>query len=181
MPKFGSTNGKAPAISSTGAGGGFIRQPGLVGELVIITPVALKLGKYKEGTPEERETRQLTSDVIVLTGPNKGKHPGMYLSGKPIVDKGVEILESEADTPVEDRTVLAGRMTRKTLKRFRAHWPTPADLERAIADPGVVVPSNSYTWLVPDANEADMALVMSYYEQGGEVPSGTDEEDPFED
>lgn len=176
MPKFGSTSGKAPSIASTGAGGGsFIRQPALVGELVIVTPVELKLGKYKEGTPEERDTRQLTSDVVVLTGPNKGKHPGMYLSGRPIVDKGVEILEAGEDT------VMAGRMTRKPLKAYRKHWATSKDLERAIADPSVVVPNNAFSWLVPDCSPEDMALVMAYYEQGETVQDGADEEDPFED
>lgn len=175
MPKFGSTSGKAPNVTGTGGNGSFIRQPALVGELVIVVPVELKIGKYKEGTPEERETRQLTSDVIVLTGPNKGKHPGMYLSGKPIVDKGVEILEAGEDT------VMAGRMIRKPLKRFTQYWATPEALEKAIADPATPVPSNSYTWLVPDANEADMALVSAYYEQGETVQDGADEEDPFED
>jgi len=177
MPKFGSTSGKqAPKIAGTGTGT-FVTQKALVGELVIATPVSIKIGKYNEGKPDERETRQLVADMVVLTGPHKGEHPGIYLSGGKIIDKGVEILEAKEDT------VLAGRMIRTPLKKYRAQWPTPEALERAIADPSIVVPDNGYVWLIPDANEADMAKVMAYYGGGLEQADedGEDPDDPFDD
>jgi hypothetical protein len=189
MPKFAGTSGrstKAPKIQGTGGGStSFVRQPAIVGELVIVTPVEEKLGVWNEGKPDERKTRQLTADVVVLTGPHAGNYPGMFLSGRPIIDKGVEILEDEEDTPVAERTVLAGRMIRKPLKKYKDAWPTPEALEAAIADPKVVVPNNAYSWLIPDPSEADMALIMAYYQGGQAEPSandeGSDDGDPFED
>jgi hypothetical protein len=180
MPKFGSTaTGRpqgtaAPSYRSTGGSGGFLKQPALVGELVIVKPVALKLGKFNEGKPDERETRQLEADVVVLTGPHKGEYPGLYLSGRPIVDAGVEILDEKADT------VLLGRMTRKPLKKYKDHWPTPEDLEKAIADPAVVVPNNCYSWIIPEPSTADTQIADAYY--AGDVPDTDDEDDdPYAD
>jgi hypothetical protein len=141
---------------------------------VIVKPVALKLGIYNEGKSDARETRQLEADVVVLSGPHKGEYPGLYLSGKPIVDAGVEILEEKADT------VLAGRMTRKPLKKFKEHWATPDDLEKALADPNVVVPNNAYSWIIPAPSSADLEIVNAYY--AGDVPDVDDEdEDPYAD
>jgi hypothetical protein len=189
MPKFAGTSGKsgtkAPKIQGTGGGStSFVRQPAIVGELVIVTPIEEHHGVYNEGKADERKTRQLTADVVVLTGPHAGTYPGMYLSGRPIIDKGVEILEDEEDVPVAERTVLAGRMIRKPLKKYREAWPTPEALETAISDPKVVVPNNAYSWLIPDPSEADMAKIMAYYQGGQQAPAADDDSDdgdPFED
>jgi hypothetical protein len=179
MPKFAGTSGKsAPKVEGTGGNSGsFVRQTNLVGELVIATPVEVIHGLYNEGKPDERPTRKLSADVVVLTGPHAGNHPAMHLSGGKIVDKGVEILDAKSDT------VLAGRMTRVPLKKYREAWPTAEALEIAIADPKVVVPGNAYVWLIPDASAADMAKVMAYYQGGQETPSADEdpERDPFEE
>jgi hypothetical protein len=179
MPSFAGTNsttGKAaPKIAGTGGGtGNWVRQPSIVGQLVIVTPVREKLGKFNEGKPDERTTRQLEADVVVLTGEHAGNHPGMFLSGRPIVDKGLEILGQD--------TVMAGRMIRKTLKKYRDNWPTPEALEAAIADPKVVVPNNAYTWLIPDPSASDLELIQAYYANGEQTPEPEDGDgDPFGD
>ena len=182
MPKFGNTAttrkpGTAPKIASTG-GGGFLRQPAIVGELVIVTPIEVVLGKFNEGEADERNTRQLKADVVVLTGPHKGNHPDLFLSGSPIINAGEEILSEKADT------VLAGRMTRKPLMKYKNNWATPADLEKAIADPAVVVPNNAYSWLIPAPSTADLELVTAFYAGGEQEPSEDDAEpegDPFDE
>lgn len=176
MPTFGSTAkirtpGPAPAFSGTGAG--FLTQAALIGELIAVKPIALEKSIYNEGQPDARESTRLKADVVVLTGPNKGEHPNMLLSGSPIWKKGQEILEAGSDT------VLLGRMIRKTLKKYKDNWPTPEALEAAIANPQVVVPNNAYSWLIPDANAADIALATAYYE-GGSIPD-TEDEDPYAD
>jgi hypothetical protein len=177
MPKFGSTNrdGHAPKFSGTGAG--FLTQAALLGELVAATPVEIVRGKYNEGKPGERETVRLKADVVVLTGPNKGEHPGMLLSGGKIVETGQRILNEKADE------VILGRPVRTPLKAYKAQWATPAALEAAIADPNVVVPSNAFAWLIPDANASDVASATAYYSGGGipDSPESEDERDPFED
>lgn len=176
MPNFGSTAptrkpGTKPAFSGTGAG--FLTQPALIGELIIVTPVSIEKSIYNEGKPDARESTRLKADVVVLTGPNKGEHPNMLLSGSPIWQKGQEILEEKRDE------VLLGRMIRKPLKKYKDNWASPAELEAAIADPAVVVPNNAYSWLIPDANAADIALATAYYE-GGTIPDA-DDEDPYAD
>jgi hypothetical protein len=185
VPNFAGTNTKAPVrrppVKSTG--GNFLSQPALVGQLLIVTPVEVVHGVYNEGKSDERPTRRLKADVVVLTGEHAGNHPNLLLSGKPIVDAGEEILEDEVDTPVADRTVLAGRLTRKALKKYKDNWSTPEKLEAAIADPNVVVPNNAYSWLIPTASKEDMDLVTAYYENGATepTPSNEDEVDEFGD
>jgi hypothetical protein len=183
MPKFGNTAttrkpGQAPKIAGTG-GGGFLRQPTIVGELIIVTPIEVVTGIYNEGKPDARETRQLKADVVVLTGAHKGNHPGLFLSGRPIIDAGEEIINDQADT------VLAGRMTRKPLKKYSSVWATPTDLEKAIADPAVVVPNNAYSWLIPNPSDEDMKLITAFYAGGEQEPTDedaeTEDEDPYAD
>jgi len=167
------TVSEKPRIGSTG-GSGAVRQPALVGELVIVNPVSEMIGEFEDkATGVKRETRQLKADVVVLTGLNAGDHPGMFLSGKPVVDEGVRIVESK------ENTVMAGRLIRKPLKNYRKYWDTPADLEEAIADPKVVVPNNAYTWLIPAPSEDDLKLIDAYYENGRKTPERQLDPTPF--
>lgn len=176
MPQFASTATRKPgnAPKFAGTGGGFLTQASLIGELVACKPVEVVRGKFNEGKPNERETVRLKVDVVVLTGPNKGEHPNILLSGGKIIEQGQRIMDEKADE------VLLGRMVRTPLKDYKAQWPTPAALETAIADPNVVVPSNSYAWLIPDASAADQALATAYYE-GGAIPDADQDEDPYAD
>lgn len=175
MPTFASTTGRQmPKIEGTGSGGAFIRQANLLGELIIITPVKVEIGKFNEGKPDERETKKLIADVVVLTGANAGEHPGVWISGGKLIELGQTIIDQKLDS------VIAGRMIRQPLKKYRTAWPTPEALEEAIADPKVVVPSNAYAWLVPNASAEDTAMIQEYY-ASGTIPSVDENDDPFDD
>jgi hypothetical protein len=185
MPKFGNTSttnrpagAKAPGFAGTGAG--FLTQAALIGELIIAQPVEIVHGVYNEGKPDARPTKRLKCDVVVLTGPNRGEHPNMLLSGSPIINAGEEILNATPKGQAVE-TVLLGRMIRKPLKRYKDHWATPDALEKAIADPTQVVPGNCFSWLIPDASASDQTMATAYYEQGTLPEKDDEEEDAFAD
>ena len=175
MPTF-ANNSKMPSIQGTGNSGSFLRQAQLIGQLSIITPIKVEVSTYKPGTSEERETKKLIADVVVLTGLFAGSHPGVWLSGGKLIELGSNIIDQKLDS------VIAGRMERKPLKKYREFWPTSADLEAAIADPKVLVASNAYSWLVPNPSAEDLALIQEYYATGA-VPAADDADgaDPFDD
>lgn len=175
MPTFSSTSGSMPTIQGTGTCGGFVRQTNLIGQLVVVRPVKVVTSLYNEGKPDQREDKKLIADVVVLTGEHAGEHAGVWLSGGKIIELGQAIIDDQLDS------VLAGRMTRKPLKKFAKVWATPAELEEAIADPLVVVPSNAYAWLIPNPGPEDLALIQQYYATGT-IPAADDSDaDPFDD
>lgn len=171
MPNFGGSTRK---FSSTGGAGNFPQLSGIVGDLVMLTPIEIEMVPGYKAKPGEPLKPRLTADTVVLTGPSAGSYDGMWWGQQGIVKKGEQILKRSSDE------MILGRLVR--LPKKDSDFESREELEEAFSQGGRNAPRGTdYFWVIEDGDTraADIELATKYLD-GETTLTPDDGDDPFE-